>query len=248
MTDPVAAPETSQPLPKALLQEHDGWLYFAAVSGERGRAWEQEFRRPESFGIVDLTVRALPLLHRRQFEPARRLLAEAETALEALRERAPEIRASILFVLDSLYYPLLALHDYRVGELAPAERNLERGARALASAIEMEPFLVPLAYRCAEFELHHARIARDRRRWEEMRRHLDRALAMIRGSHPFCGLPGGADITLAEVQAFFRGLPPVAPEMERFSRQLTDDSTRHHLFDLFILGIYALPGFVVAYP
>ncbi len=245
MTDPAAA-GISRPFPKALLQEHDGWLYFAAVSGERGRAWEQELRRPESFAIVDLGVRTLPLLHRRRLDEARRLLAEAREALEAFGER--NARPSIRLVLESLYYPLLALYDYRAGELAPAERNLDRGAGALAAAIELEPFLMPLAYRCAEFELHHARIARDRRQWEAMRRHADRALAMVRGSLPFCALPGGGEVSLAEVQAFFQGLPPIDPEMEKFSRQLTDDATRYRLFDLFILGIYALPGFVIPYP
>jgi hypothetical protein len=243
MTD-LAAPEISRPFPTALLQEHDGWLYFAAVSGERGRIWEQEFRRPESFEIVNITGRALPILHRRQFEQGRRLLAEAETALGSLRNARP----SVLFVLESLFYPLLAYYNYRVGELALAGQNLDRGAGALASAIELEPFLIPLAYRCSEFELHHARIARDQRRWEEMRRRIDRALAMIGGSLPFCVLPGGAEVTLAKVQAFFRGLPPIDPQMEEFSRQLTDDRTRHHLFDLFILGIYAIPGFVISYP
>jgi hypothetical protein len=240
------AAEVSRPLPRALLQEHDGWLYFAAVSGERGRIWEQEFRRPDSFAVVDLAVRTLPLLHRRQLDEGRRLLAETETALESLRAR--HAGTSILFVLESLYYPLLALYNYRAGELAPAGQNLDRGTAALARAIELEPFLIPLAYRCAEFELHHARIARDRRRWAEMRRHLDRALAMIRGDLPFCALQGGAEVSLAEVQAFFRRLPAIDPRMADFARQLTDDATRHRLFDLFILGIYALPGFVIAYP
>ncbi|HEY3571442.1 MAG TPA: hypothetical protein VGP73_26180 [Thermoanaerobaculia bacterium] len=244
MSEAGAQASTPRPILKAFLQEHDGWLYFVAQSGETGRVWEREFRQPDPFAIVTTGNRTLPLLHRRELARARRLLDEAEAALGALEE----VRPSIRLVLESLHYPLLALYHYRAGELEAAGRSLERGAAALAAAIEIEPFLLPLAFRCAEFELHHARIARDQRRWGEMRRHIDRGVAMIDGRLPFCPLPGGGEVTLAAVKAFFRGLPPSEPQMEQFARQLTDDRTRHRLFDLFVLGIYAMPGFVIPQP
>lgn len=246
MTD-GAAPSpgaTPRPPPQALLQEHDGWLYFAAISGARGRTWAEEFRRPECFGVLTTAGRALPLLHRRDFDGGRRLLEEAESGLRALRGARP----SFLFVLESIYHPLLAYYHYCLGDLAPARQDLDRGEAGVAAAIELEPFLLPLAFRCAEFALHRARLCRNQRRWDEMRRHIDQALAMIGGNRAFCTLPGGGEVTLPQVQSFFRGLPPIDPEMERFSRQLTDDRTRHHLFDLFVLGIYAIPGLVISYP
>ena len=46
-----------------------------------------------------------------------------------------------------------------------------------------------------------------------------------------------------EIQAYQTDL-----KMESFARQLTDDAARHRLFDHFVLGIYALPGFVISYP
>src|SRR5262249_5781078 len=82
------------------------------------------------------------------------------------------------------HHPLLALYQSRAGEWEGAGRSLERGTAAVAAAIEIEPFLIPLAFRCAEFELHHARIARDRRQWAEMHRHVDRGVAMIGGRLP----------------------------------------------------------------
>jgi hypothetical protein len=245
MTDTAGRPaENTAPQQHLILPDHDGWLYFAAVSGERGRRWEEEFRRPESFAILGITGRALPLLHRRDFEGGRRLLEEAEEALASLQTTRPSIRS----VLDSIYFPLLAYYNYCVDEFALAQCHLDRGATAVAEAIALEPFLLPLAFRCAEYELNLARLDRQQRRWAEMRRHIDVALAMIRGSHPLCVLPGGTPITLPEVQAFFGTLPPVDPKWESFSRQLTDGPTLHHLFDLFILRVYAIPGFVVAYP
>lgn len=234
----------SRSLSQALSQEHDGWLYFASVSGERGRRWVEEFRGSPGFDVLGLTVRALPLLHRRDFASGRRLLEEAGRILGSLRDGPP----SFVLVLESIYHPLLAYHDYCVGELALARQGLDRGETALAAAIELEPFLLPLAFRCAEFELHRARLDRNQRRWAEMHRHIDTALAMIHGRSPFCMLPGGSEVALPEIQAFFRDLPPIDPAMESFSRQLTDDPTRHRLFDRFILGIYTLPGFVISYP
>lgn len=232
---------------QALLQEHDGWLHFASLSGERGRLWVEEFRRPEIFGILGTAGSALPLFHRRQIEPGRRLLEEAETRLQALRSAGT--RPSILAALDQIYHPLLAYYHYATEELALAGEDLDRADQAIAAAIELEPFLLPLAFRCSEFELHRARIARNQRRWEEMRHHLDRALGMVvHESHPLCVRPGGVEVTLAEVKAFFRDLPPAGPDMEGFARQLTDDAARHRLFDRFVLGIYALPGFVIPYP
>ncbi len=235
---------TAEAAPRPFLQEHEGWLYFAAVSGEAGRAWVQEFRRPECFEIVSTATRALPLFHRRELERGRRLLEEAEAGLLSLREGHPSIR----FAVEQIYYPLLAYYHYRVEEFALARENLGLASVAVASAIAREPFLIPLAFRCSELELHHARIARHQRRWEAMGRHIDTALKMVHGGAPFCALPDGTEIALPEIQAFFRGLPPLAPEMAEFSRTLTDDALRHRVFDQFILGIYAIPGFVIGYP
>jgi hypothetical protein len=235
---------------QALLQEHDGWLHFASLSGERGRLWVEEFRRPESFGIIGTAGSALPLLHRRerrQIEQGRRLLEEAETRLSFLRNQGT--RPSILAALDQIYYPLLAYYHYATEELALAGQDLDRADQAIGAAVELEPFLLPLAFRCSEFELHRARIARNRRRWEEMRLHLDRALGMVvHESHPLCVRPDGTGVTLTEVKAFFRDLPRTDADMETFARQLTDDAARHRLFDRFVLGIYTLPGFVIPYP
>lgn len=235
---------------QALLQEHDGWLHFASLSGERGRLWVEEFRHPECFGILGTAGGALPLLHRREryeIEQGRRLLEEAEARLQALRGAG--VKPSILAALDQIYYPLLAYYHYALGDYAPAGEGLDRADQAIAAAIGQEPFLLPLAFRCSEFELHRARIARNQRRWREMRLHLDRALGMVvHEKHPLCVRPDGTGVTLAEVKAFFRDLPRTGADMETFARQLTDDAARHRLFDRFVLGIYALPGFVVPYP
>jgi hypothetical protein len=241
MTAGNEAAAVPRPLSQALLQEHDGWLYFASVSGERGRLWAAEFRQTEPMEIVATAGRALPLFHRREFEKGRRLLEEAETGLRSLGSARP----SIVHAVESIYFPLLAYYHYCLGEFAPAGQDLDGADRAVAAAIGLEPFLLPLAFRCSEFELHRARIARNQRRWEEMHLHIGRTLEMIHGDRPFCVLPGGGQVLLSEVQAFFRGLPPGKPEMEVFARQLTDDKTRYRLFDLFILGIYAVPGFVI---
>ncbi len=230
--------------PQALSQEHDSWLHFVTRSGEAGERWAAEFRRPEHARVVSGAVTALGHFHRRRFDAGLALLEEAAAALEAARGAEP----SIVLALESIYYPLRAYYDYCVEAYDEAVENLDRADRSVAAAIGRERFLLPIAYRCSEFRLHRARIARNQRRWSEMHRQIDLAWRMMEGEHPLCELADGTGVGVAELAAFFRSFPALDPAVEEYLRGLLDEGLRRDLFERFVNRIYALPGFVILYP
>jgi hypothetical protein len=248
MSAGAAAPETPgappRLTPQALSQEHDSWLHFVTRSGEAGERWAAEFRRPEHARVVSTAVAALGLFHRRQFDAGRALLEEAAAALAATRGA----EASIVLALESIYYPLRAYYDYCVEAYSEAVENLDRADRSVAAAIARERFLLPIAYRCSEFRLHRARIARNQRRWREMHRHIELAWEMMEGRYPLCELADGGGVGVPELVAFFRSLPALDPAVEEYLRGFLDETLRRDLFERFVNRIYALPGFVILYP
>ncbi|HEY3571444.1 MAG TPA: hypothetical protein VGP73_26190 [Thermoanaerobaculia bacterium] len=230
---------------QSLSQEHDSWLHFVALSGEEGRDWAESFRQPGNSAVTRAAVASLGRLHRRSFAEGLALLEEAEAGLEAVRATA---EASIVLALESIYFPLRAYYEYCVEAWDEALASLDRSDRTVAAAIARRPFLMPIAYRCSEFQLHRARIARNRGRWSEMRRQIDLAWEMMEGRQPLCERPDGGRVTVADLVAFFGSLPVADPVAAEYLRGLTDVEMRRELFDRFVSRIYALPGFVIPCP
>ena len=119
---------------------------------------------------------------------------------------------------------------------------------ALAEAIGAQGCLLPLAFHAHEYPLHRARIARSRQRWQEMRDHVSDVRGMMEGTRPFCTLPDGTPVLLADLQRFYRSLAPLSEAEQRACEGVLDDGVRLRGFERFAGELYLLPGFVIPYP
>jgi hypothetical protein len=177
----------------------------------------------------------------RRFEPARALLEDTGARLAALQGA----RASIVHVLERWYHGVSAYHAYGVEEYDLARRGLVLAAEAIRAAVDHDGFLVPLAHHCHEFHLHHARIARNLRRWPEMREHLGIVRAMLENREPLCVLGDGTRVDYALLARHCATLPEIPAEAQASVSVFSDQALRSKLHDRFVLSLYLLPGVVI---
>jgi hypothetical protein len=220
------------------------WPHFVARSGAEGWSWIEEYRRPEFQQIAGAAHQALFLLRGRQLDAARGCLAEAEAGLRSLRGAT----ASILRVVERFYYGVLAFQQYYAGDFDGAAISLDRAHEAVAAAIGDRRFLLPLANHCHELRLHHARVARNRRRWPEMWSHIAEARAMMEDQLPLCVLDDGTAVDFSTLCAFYSTLPELNADEAEFLAGQLDARLRLQLFERFVQRLCAIPGFVILYP
>lgn len=215
------------------------WLHFVARSGDEGRCWAEEYRRPDVLAADDLGVRALKEMRAGRLDAGDALLDEMAAGFRPL-DLPPSIRA----VLERWYHGVAAYLFYCREEFDRAEEALDQANAAVIEAVSRQRALLPLANHCQEFRLHHARIARNRRRWAAMQHHIDVAQAMTEDRMPLCTLQDGSTVHTADLCGFFEAIGLTAPERESL-HGLLDEPTRFRLFDRFVAGLQALPGFVI---
>lgn len=219
-----------------------GWLHFVGRSGEEGRRWATAFRRPEHVEILRAAAGSLARLHQRDIATGRDLLLRMEEGLQGL----DGIPASVRLALEAVHHPLRAYYHYAVGELDAAGEHLDRADEAVAAAVGEERVLLPLTHHASELRLHRARIARNRRRWEEMHRYIMETREMMEESRPLYVLADGTPVTLGTLQAFHAAIPSLTDSERAFLRGLFDRELRLRLFERFVARIYTQPGFVIA--
>lgn len=218
------------------------WLHFVRRSGGEGRRWAEAYRR--SLPLEELSDRSLLLLRGRRYDEGYALLEQLGEALPAPGEVEPSIRS----VLERWYYGVLGYYFYCLEHFDQAEAAMVRAHEAVTAAIGERRFLLPLANHCHEFRLHRARIARNRRRWDEMRVHVDEVRGMMEGRLPFCVLGDGTPVRMAAILDFYAAIPD-ATEAERASLEsLLDDAARLRSFGRFVRAMLQVPGFVIPYP
>jgi hypothetical protein len=218
------------------------WLRFVARSEEHGRLWVEEYRRPEVRAAEVRADEALALLRRRHLEEGRAELRCMEDLLGALT-----VTPSIRYVLDRWYFGILAYYEYAIEDFDAAGESLRRADAAVVAALSIERTLIPLANHCQEFRLHQVRIARNRRRWQEMRQHIEVALAMTEERLPLCLLADGTTVGFPEIVAFYDSIPDFTEEEREVLSGMLDPVIRRRIFHRFVAEIYAFPGFVIPY-
>jgi hypothetical protein len=226
----------------AVLPAPDPWLSLVRRSGAEGRAWADAYRRWEP--VAALNPVCLRLLHARRWEEGAEALARFRAAVDRAVDADPATRA----VLERWYQAVYGYALYCRDDHAGAERAMVRAGDEVARAVGELGALLPLVHHCHEFRLHRARIARNQRRWDEMWAHVDEVRAMFEGRAPYCLLPDGRAVGLAEVKAYHRALGGLDAAERAAVDALLDDRARMDSFDRFVHVLCRIPGFVIPYP
>lgn len=217
------------------------WDYFVRRSSA-GRRWIREYER---FGDVDDACwDALVALRGRDLEVGRQLLDGAQGILLYEAPSAPD---PIRWVLERWVFGVEAYYFYCINDFDGAELCLDRARRGVTSAVGALSFLLPLAEHYTDFELASARCARQQRRWEMMRRHIEVTRDMMTNRRPLCVLDDGSPIYARSVQQFYMSFD-LSEEEQRAAEPLIDDCARLRAFERSVRAIYLLPGFVIPDP
>lgn len=227
--------------PSAADRKNRDWVRFVSLSGETGQQWLEIYSRTEL--IEERSTEALNLMRQRQPEAGLEILREVEQLLQELDATTP---ASVRHIHKRWFHGVEGFYYYCTGQLDLAEDGMMQAHRAVASALGEADFLLPFAYHCHEFRLHRARIARNRRRWDEMVEHIAVARQMVDGSREFCRLDDGTPIQLSSLKTYYQDLPDEDKAKPSLA-PLYDDGLRLQLFDQFVGKLCMLPGFVIPY-
>jgi hypothetical protein len=218
------------------------WLHFAARSGAAGARWAAKYRRHGT--TVMLCDEALRHFRQRRPEDGREALREYERAIRA--EGA--VPRSMRGVFRRWYHGVAAFERYCAGEFDDAAAEMERAHEAVVDAVSRDGFLLMLTVHCQEFRLHHARIARNRLRWDELDAHVRHARAMTTDEIPLCRLHGGEPVYFASVGGFIGSVPDPAPAERSAAGEMLDEARRLSLFERFVHRLYTPPDLAIQYP
>jgi len=209
-----------------------------------GRLWLEEYQRAGGTELKDWTEQALELLRRRRHDEALLLLARADQRVSSLEEGP--LNATVL-LMRRWYYAARAYQHYCAEEFTRATEDLELAQEAVRAAIDAQECLLPLAMHSYEFRLQHARIARTRRRWPEMWRHLAIARAMLEDDEPLCRLDDGTAVDYARLGRFYGPLGAYEWENRKSLLAILETKYRLRLHELHLHWVYAPAGFIIQY-
>jgi hypothetical protein len=219
------------------------WRYFVALSGAPAAVWIEGYRQPDVAALVEDLERALSLLRRRQYAHASQLLAAVPSRMDALRDVCP----SMLHVLGRHYHGVQAYGCYCVEDFDRARQELLLAEEAVRGAIEIDRYLLPLASDCHEFHLHHARLARNQRKWSEMREQIALVRGMVTDQVPLCRLRDGSPVRYSTIRVYYDPRTPIPEDAQRAARPFLDTELRCRLFEQFVTELYSIPGMVIPY-
>ncbi len=217
------------------------WFDMVQMSGAEGRRWVAEYARVQP--LVNQLLAPLDLLRKGNLQTGEEMLERAADALEATRVE----HASLAALLDRWYLGVAGYAHYVREEYDQADACMRRAMERLADAVAEHPFLVPMADDAFELVLHRARIARNRRRWDEMWEHLDTGAALREDRRPYAVRPDGEAVTLSTLREWFGALP-VPPEAQPLVPHLQNADELRRNTQGSLRGILRLSGFAIQHP
>lgn len=242
---PVLSPALPRSEPSTPATKRLPWTHFITLGSEAGRHWIEDYRQAGGIELTLWTEEALELLRHRRF-------AEGLSLLERAGERAATIEGgptnAIAPLMRRWHQAALAYYHYCVDDFDRAIESLEQADAAVRRAIEAEPCLVPLAPHCHEFRIQHARIARGRRRWPEMWRHLETARAMLEQRQPLCVLSDGTAIDYSTLARFYGPVSGYQGTDRKSLLALLETKYRLRYFEKHLHHVYTPAGFIIPYP
>ncbi len=233
-------------IPKGLAERYSEYLLaIAAVSGDEAECWASEYRSPKPVRIRECHDRSILLMRQRRMAAGRNLLHQMRVELDS----GDGLMASVIHVLERWYYGAVAFYHYQAEEFEQADVGMRQAHDAVRRAIDHGGFLVPMAHHCYEFRLHLARIARNQRRWQELRHHLEVAKEMVEDRRPLCVLDDGTPIDFSSLRDFLStlSLDEEKAFQESYQQHLVEE-TRMRFFKRLAAKIYLIPGFSIPYP
>lgn len=210
---------------------------FIARSNDMGHAWVQELLHSSSHWKP--AERALKFLQAGKLEEGWSLLNEYASALQSV----PNLHESLQAHLCRHYHAIAAYYFYYIGDFEQAHQRLRMAHEEVVKAISRCEFLIVLSVAGQEFCMHHARIARKARRWDEMHEYIERGRAMVTNRSPLCVLANGQSVYYSTLSGFFRALEPMTADEAEEASKITDDTIRECLFDRSVRLLLRLPGF-----
>ena len=218
------------------------WRRMVRLSGPAAQSWVDDYE--QHLDLIQMSTKALKLCHRRRFEEGFEVL---ETMREGLEARQG-LRESVEAVIERYYYGVLGYYFYCTRQWDEASQAMHRANQAVVRAVEKAPFLLPLADACHEFCLHHARIARNQGRWQDMFDRIADVRAMMRNLAPLCVLDDGTRVDYDTLTEHYHSLGELDPaDREEIEPMLTEGG-RVALLEQFVRRMFALPGFAIQYP
>lgn len=220
------------------------WDRLVARSGEEGARWVADYVALGCCELTDQLTRAIGLLRKQRFQPGHEILSRVWEEISRIGPDRPDLQA----VMNRWYFAAFSYYRFITSDFDGAARDLDLAQAAVEAAVRSTPMLSPLAHHCIEFQLHHARIARDQRHWEQMRRHIERIFDLAEDRAPLCCPGEGAPIYFTALDRYILGLPLLTTEERQLLRSLLDKEFRSRWMGYLARKLYALPGLLIPSP
>jgi hypothetical protein len=230
-TEPVRRPAGS-------FEEGYDWRALVSQSGGAAKAWVTAYASHDG-AITGPLEKALHVMRKGRLEEGGELLKQAGAHREQLRDKNP----GAYELLGRFYHGERAYYEYMLGNLSEAEAEMDRAAGSVHRAIELHTFLLPAAPLLVDIPLQKARVARARRDWQAMERHLTEMYEMEVGRRPLCVLADGQSIDYAVLAGHFSTLQLEGPQRAMVERLLAVEN-RLRDFRQLTTKLYLIPGMV----
>jgi hypothetical protein len=219
-------------------------FFFLEACGDSAKSWREEFEAPENRGLRSSLSQALGLLRTHRLQEGCDYLESVELRLR----QSSSCRPSLLHFQCRYFFAAKAYLQYLSDNLEASRRSLDQAGEEIATAIELDRFLLPLAIHCTDFVIQKARIARRERKWIDVKRYIDCLEEMAFGERPFCILHTGEPIRLGDLERFFDSLPLDEKQRRNAHLFLRGDLPTEERTARLSERIYTIPDMVIPYP
>lgn len=208
--DPVRvfeARKLAKPEPRFNIDDDYLWLKLIGETGDEGKDFVVRYRR--SMGpIANHLRRALGSLRGRKVEEGKHHVDSAYAMWQSLEDQP-----DLYHLVGRFYCGSRSYYDFIIGDMDAATARLDQAAVEIRQALSLGSYLFPFAPICADVPLKKARLARDQKRWDEMRSHLELLLEVWMDRKPLIRLNDGTQVTHASAAEVVPHLSDEHPEL-----------------------------------
>lgn len=219
---------------------------YLSHCGSEARRWRRSLET--TAGVQAQLTNAFRCLLGYDLEQARKDLSMVDNELQKLENEVLEF-PSVVHLLRRQYWSETAFLRYLEGQLEAAGVCVDLAEKEMRMVLELDQFLLPLAFNFIDFLLQRARLARRANRHQDAMRFLEHLEDIFADRQPICTLCSGREIHVSDVREFFDTIVGLSQEERREAYQHLEGreplSVRMARFEE---SIFHLPGFVIPYP